>query len=120
LKAVEERYGATGELPDGKAPKVAREPKPKVEKAPKAPKPTTDQLATRIVELKTALDRGDQLDRDSVVADVKRFELLTIRELHEVLDRLQFPKKAAKKGAILEDIVTHIYAVRSATDRVKL
>jgi hypothetical protein len=106
LAAVEDKYGQTGELPDGKPP-----PKPKPEKV------TADQLALAIADIKARLARREAVDRVTVTSELAKFEALKKPELERVVKEMGYQNKPKTKPDALAAITDRLLAGATAAAR---
>lgn len=110
LKAVEAKYGATGELPD---------PTPKKQPTPRQTTltPTAADLRAKITNLKSRLDNREALDRAALAAELKPFEKLPKPDLANVMRELNFPKEITPRDKAVAAIVEHILSPHTADAR---
>lgn len=105
LKLAEAKYGATGELPDGKPVKP--------------PKPTAEALSAAIQDFKARLGRGEDIPRSAVVAEMKKFEPLAKGSLESAVKGLGYQSKPKTKADAIELIVDNILAASTAAARAQ-
>lgn len=92
LRAVEETYRDTGELPLVK------------------PKPTLDTLNTAIQAIRVRIGNRESLTRDAVKKELERFNVLTKGDLQKALEGLGYKSKAKTKEEAIESIADRLTA----------
>jgi hypothetical protein len=111
LAAVEAKYGATGELPDGKPPVQPKPAKVTVEKV------TPEQLGSAIQDIKGRLARNEPVDRAAVTHELAKFEGLKAPDLERVVKDLGSKSKPKSKAAAITAIVDRLLAAPTAAAR---
>ena len=117
LRLAEEKYGETGELPDGRPPKPLPMSRVKKPSAVEGSTPTVEGLLAVVAALKVQIRTDQSLTKDKIAVELSGFEKLNKADLLSGVLRLGMKAKPKTMAEALAMIVNHTVSAQAGVER---